>query len=139
MAVGAALAVAYLAVLFATPEWRATSRLLLTRTPWRTIARSAFHAFPTSHWRGATRLIGVPLAWFFAAVMFVLTTLVLTTIEVTFSPRAIYCSAVRLSRRCREWWTRPPNGTPPRAVALVMPKPEPPLLVDAVSRIRIKR
>jgi hypothetical protein len=137
MAVGSALGLAYLAVLFATPEWRATIHLLVTRTPWRAIARSAFHAFPTSHRRGAKRMIGVSLAWYFAALMFVLMALVLTAIEIVFSPRAIYCSAVRLSHLCREWWTSPPNDTPPRAVALAMPKP--PLVIEAVSRIRIGR
>jgi hypothetical protein len=139
MAIGASVALAYLAVLFASPEWRATTRMLLRSTPWRTIARSAFEAFPTSHWRGATRLIGVPLAWYFAALMLVLTALALTGIEIVFSPKAIYCSAVRLSRWCRGWWTRPPNRTPPHAAALAMPRPEPPSLIDAVSRIRVGR
>jgi hypothetical protein len=36
------LLLAYLALLFATAEWRASTRALLTRTPWRTIAQSAF-------------------------------------------------------------------------------------------------
>lgn len=139
MAIGASLALSYLAVLFATPEWRATSRVLLTRTPWRTIVRSAFDAFPTSHWRGAKRLIGVPFAWYFATLMFSVTALVLIGIEIAFSPRAIYCCAVRVSRYCRAWWSRPPNDRPPRAGALAMPKPEPPLAIDAVSRIRVSR
>src|SRR5262245_59496482 len=103
--------VAYVAVLFATPEWRATTRLLLTRTPWRLIARSGFDAFPTSRWRGARRLIGVPLAWYFAALGLVFMALALTAIEIVFSPRAIHCLAVRLLRRCRVWWTGPPNHT----------------------------
>jgi hypothetical protein len=80
VAIGALLALAYLALLLASPEWRATTRLLLTRTPWRTIARSAFDAFPTSHWRGAARLIGVPFAWYFTALMLVLAALALTGI-----------------------------------------------------------
>ena len=139
MAIGALLALGYLAALVATREWRATTHLLVTRTPWRAIARSAFDAFPSSRWRGTTRLLGMPLAWCFAALVFVLMALVLTAIEIAFSPRAIHCLAVRLSHRCREWWSGPPNGTPPRSVALAMSKPEPPLLVDAVSRVRNNR
>jgi hypothetical protein len=138
VAIGALLALAYLALLFASPEWRATTRLLLTRTPWRTIARSAFDAFPTSHWRGAARLIGVPFAWYFTALMLVLAALALTGIEIVFSPRAIYCSVVHLSRRFLQWWTPPPNHTPPRAVALAMPEAKP-SIVDAVGRMHIRR
>jgi len=137
MAIGMSLTLLYLAVLLAIPEWRTTTRLLLTRTPWGRIARSAFDAFPASRWRDAARLIGVPLAWYFAALIVVLMALVLIAIEIVFSPRAIHCLAVRWSRRCREWWTRPPTDTPPRAVALAMPKPDPPLVVDAVSRTAI--
>ena len=136
---GVLVALAYLMVLFATPEWRTTTRLLFTRTPWRTIARSAFDAFPTSRWHGPSRWVGVPLAWYFAALMFVLAALALTGIEIAFSPRAVYCSAVRWSSYCRHWWTGPPHGTPPRAAALAMPKPEPPLAVNAVSRVRVSR
>jgi hypothetical protein len=131
-------ALAYLALLFASPEWRATTRLLLTRTPWRTIARSACDAFPTSHWRGAARLIGVPFAWYFTALMLVLAALALTAIEIVFSPWAIYCSVVHLSRRFLQWWTPPPNHTRPPAVALAMPKPKP-SIVDAVGRMHIGR
>jgi hypothetical protein len=126
-------------VLFASPEWRATTRLFITRTPWRTITRSAFEAFPTSHWRGAARLIGVPLACYFAALVLLVTALALTGIEIVFSPRVIYYSTIRLSRSCREWWNRPPNDTPPRAAALAMPKPKPPSIVDAVGRMHVGR
>lgn len=94
MAVGVSIALGCLAVLFATPEWRARP-LILTRTQWRQLARSAFDAFPTSRWRGATRLIGVPFAWYFAALMLALMALALTAIEIVFAPRVIYRSVLR--------------------------------------------
>jgi hypothetical protein len=97
------------------------------------------NAFPTSRWRGAARLIGVPLAWYFATLIVVVMALVLISIEIVFSPRAIHCLVAKWARRCREWWTPPPSDTPPRAVPLAMGKPDPPLVVDAVSRTAIGR
>jgi hypothetical protein len=139
MRIGLILGLAYFATLLCYREWRVTTRLLVTSTPWRTIARSAFNAFPTSRWRGITRIVGAPLAWYFAGMMLVLTALFLTGLEVITSPLAIYYSLVSLSRRCRGWFTQPPSHTPPHAAALAMSRPEPPSMVDAVSRIRIRR
>ena len=133
------LGLAYLAALVSSPEWRVQIRLFVTRTPWRSIARSAFSSFPSSRWRGMARLVGVPIAWYFAGLILVLFAVALTGIEIVFSPRAIYCSAVRLSRRLRDWFTQPPNHTPPHAAALAMLRPKPRSMTDAVSRIHIRR
>ena len=133
------LGLVYAAAVFASREWRATVRLSLTRTPWPQIARGAFNAFPSSHWTGIARFVGVPLAVYFTAVMITLFALVIFGFEIVFSPKAVHCSLVRLKRQYRGWLTPPPDPTPPHAAALAMPRPERPLLVDAVSRIRIAR
>lgn len=135
MRIGLMLGLAYLAALLSYREWRVTTRLLVTRTPWRTIARHAFDAFPTSRWRGAARIVGVPFAWCFAGLMVVTVALWLIGIEIISSPLAIYFSLVRLSRRC---FTHPPH-TPPHVAALAMPRPEPLRMTNAVSRIRFRR
>jgi hypothetical protein len=139
MRLGLFFGLLYAAAVFSSREWRATLRLTLTRTPWWQIARGMFDAFPSSHWRGIARIVGVPFAAYFAALVVTLWALFVFGIEIVFSPRAVYCSLVRLTRHCRGWFTQPPNHTPPYAAALAMPRPEPPSLVDAVSRIRIAR
>ena len=138
MTMGVVVVLVYIAVLALVPESRTSVRLLVTRTPWRTIASGMFEAFPTSRWRGPARLIGVPFAWYFATVVVTLFAFALATIEIVFSPRLIYCGLARWSKPCR-WPFTPPDHTPPRAVAMAMPKPERPVIVDAVSRIRLSR
>jgi hypothetical protein len=133
------LGLAYLAAVLASREWRVVAYHTLFRTPWREIAHGSFEAFPSSHWRGASRIVGVPFAWYFAGLIIAVMALFFIGLEVIFSPRAVYCSLVRLSHRCRGWFTQPPGHTPPRAAAYAMPRPEPPLVVDAVSRIRVRR
>jgi hypothetical protein len=139
MRLGLLFGLAYFAAVVSSREWRAVVRHTLFRTPWRQIARGMFDAFPSSHWRGPARIVGVPFAAYFAGLVVAVFGLVLIGIEIVFTPRAIYCSIVRLSRRCRGWFTQPPNDSPPHAAALAMPRPEPFSMTDAVSRIRIRR
>jgi hypothetical protein len=136
---GLILGLAYVATVLASREWRVVAYHTLFRTPWREIARGSFEAFPSSHWRGAARIIGVPFASYFAGLIVLVMALIFIGLEVIFSPRAVYCTLVRLSQRCRGWFTQPPSHTPPNAAALAMPRPERPLMVDAVSRVRVRR
>jgi hypothetical protein len=136
MRIGLILGLTYAAAVLASREWRATVRLTLTCIPWWQIARGMFDAFPSSRWTGIARIVGVPIAAYVAAVIVTLFALVIFGMEIVFSPKAVYCTVVRIRRG---WFTEPPNQTPPHAAALVMPRPEPPSLVEAVSRIRIAR
>jgi hypothetical protein len=136
---GLILGLAYVVAVLCSREWRVVAYHTLFRTPWREIARGTFEAFPSSHWRGAGRIVGVPFAAYFAGLIVILLAVFFIGLEVIFSPRAVYCSLVRLSRHCRGWFTQPPSHTPPHAAALAMPPPEPPLMVDAVSRVRVRR
>ena len=63
------LGLAYLAAVLASREWRVVAYHTLFRTPWREIAHGSFEAFPSSHWRGAARIVGVPFAWYFAGLI----------------------------------------------------------------------
>jgi hypothetical protein len=110
-------------------------RHTLFRTPWRRFARTFFDGFPSSHWRGAARIIGVPFAWFFAALVVVVLSIILIGIELVFTPRAVYHFLARITGICGGWFT-PPSRTPPHSAALAMPRPEPPSMIDAVSRLR---
>ena len=139
MRLGLFLGLAYATAVFCSREWRAVARHSLTRTPWWQIARGTFDAFPSSHWRGIARIVGVPLAAYFAALVVALFALFICGVEIVFSPRAVYASLARLIRYCGRWFTQPPSHTPPHAAALAMPRPEPPSFVDAVSRTRIAR
>jgi hypothetical protein len=65
--------------------------------------------------------------------------LALIAIEIAFSPCAVYVSVLRVLQRGRAWFAGPPAGTPPHAGALAMPKPQPPQMIDAVSRVRVGR
>ncbi len=130
------LGAAYLAALVCDRDWRAVMRHTLFRTPWRQFAHTFFDGFPSSHWRGVARIVGVPFAWFFAAWVVVLLGVVLIGIELVFTPRSVYHSVARIAKICRGWFTRPPGHTPPHAAALAMPRPEPPSMIDAVSRLR---
>jgi len=126
---------AYLAALLAYREWRAVMRHTLFRTPWRQIACGMFDGFPSSHWRGVARIIGVPFAWFFAALVVVLFGLLLIGIELIFTPQAVYYSLARLAGFCLGWFTHPPGPTPPHSAALAMPRPQPPSITYAISRL----
>src|SRR5205085_2365438 len=108
--IGLILGIAYVAAVFSSREWRGVVRHTLFQTPWREIARRVFEAFPSSRWRGAARIVGVPFAAYFAALVVALMFLFLLGLEIVYSPKAVYCSFVNLSRRAP---TRPPNGTPP--------------------------
>ena len=138
MRIGALLSIAYVAAVLSSREWRAIVYHTLFYTPWRLIARSMFDAFPTSSWRGPARLVGVPLAAYFVALMLAVFFLFVIGLEIVFSPKAVYCSLVNLSRRLRHMRTGPPNQTPP-AAALAIPIPESFSIVDAISRARIRR
>lgn len=128
----------YLAAVVSCREWRAVARVFVTHTPWRQLAQMCFRAFPTSRWRGVAQIVGVPMAWCFSALIVVLLAFVLLGIEIVFSPKAIYCEAVHLSRRCRGWLSKRPDPMPPHAGALAMPHPEPMSFTDARSRLRIR-
>jgi hypothetical protein len=133
--VGLVIGFIYLAVLLSCREWRVVARAFVTHTPWRRFAQMFFRSSPASRWRGIARIVGVPIAWCFAALMLTLIALIQLGIEIVFSPKAIYCQAVHLSR----WFTNRPDPTPPRAGALAMPHPEPMSFIDARSRLRIRR
>jgi hypothetical protein len=80
-------------------------------------------------------VIGVPIACCFTALIVALFGLILLGIEIAFSPKAIYCQAVHLSR----WFSeRPDDPTPPLAGGLAMPRPETTSFIDARSRLRVR-
>jgi hypothetical protein len=136
MSLGLFFGLMYAAAVLSSREWRATVRLTLTCIPWWQMARGMFDAFPSSRWSGIARIVGVPIAAYVAAVIVTLFALVMFGMEIVFSPKAVYCTIVRIRRG---WFTQPPNHTPPHAAALAMPRPVPPSSVDAVSRLRIAR
>ena len=138
MRIGLLIVFIYLAVLLSCRDWRIVARGFVTHTPWRQFVHTFFNSFPTSHWRGAARIIGVPIAWCFAALMFCVLALALLGIEIVFSPKAFYCQAVHLWYRFRVWFNRP-HPTPPRAGALALPHPKPMLFTDARSQLRSRR
>jgi hypothetical protein len=129
----------YVAVLLSCREWRVVARAFFTHIPWRQFAKTFFRSFPTASWRGAARLLGLPIAWCFSALIVVLLGAVLLGIEIVFSPKAIYCQAVHLSRRWRGGLNGRPDPTPPHAGALAMPHPGPMSFTDARSRLRLPR
>jgi hypothetical protein len=133
--VGLLIGLIYVAILLSCREWRVVARAFVTHTPWQRLWQVFVRSSPTSGWRGIPRIVGLPIAWCFAALMLTLIALIQLGIEIVLSPKAIYCQAIRLSR----WFSKQPDPIPPHhAGALAMPHPEPMLFTDARSRLRVR-
>ena len=91
------LGAGYLLVLLSSGAWRMIIRSLAYH-PWSQLVHGFVEAFPTSRWRGPSKLIGLALAWCFAGMVLMAFTVFVVGVEILFSPRDVYWS-VRRRRR----------------------------------------